>query len=480
MKEPKNPIPSTPHSSRRNFTKTMTATAAGFMILPRNVLGGKNYTAPSDKVNIGLVGAGGQGQSNVRHLLQLDDVQITSVTDPGRYWDLHRFYYKSIAGREPVSEMIEKHNQEKGSGKKVRQYHRFHEMMEQDKDIDAIVCATPDHTHAYITIAALKAGLHVYCEKPMAHNIWETRMVRKVVQETGLATQMGNSGHSRDGMRSTVEYLQDGAIGTMREIHAWVPASRWTAGITGLPEDSSPLPYDFDWEEWLGPSPFRPYNDLFSPVTWRDFWIYGCGALGDFGCHDMDLPFWAFDLTSPSKIQIHPAGQSNSEIAPYGEAGTYHFPEKNGQAAMQLHWYSGGLKPAWNPHLPPDYKFGSRSAMYVGDKGVIITDGGDRQPQIFPESLREAYEAPPERIPRSNGHHRDWIDAIKNGGQSSANLDYGSQLTELTLLGVLSLRLNGQRIHWDAENMKAKGLPAADEMIKEPVANAKWDIDTLM
>lgn len=479
MKEPQQPNQSKSYSSRRNFAKTITAVSAGFMILPRSVLGGKGFTAPSDKVIIGLVGAGGQGQSNVRNLLKLDDVQITSVTDPGRYWDLNRFYYKSIAGREPVSEMIEDHYQKKGESKGVRQYKRFSEMMDREKDIDAILCATPDHTHAFITIAALKEGLHVFCEKPMAHNIWETRMVRKVVQETGLATQMGNVGHSEDGMRSTVEYLQDGAIGTVREIHTWVGAGRWNPGITGLPKEASPLPYDFDWEEWLGPSPFRPYNELFSPVTWRDFWIYGCGALGDFGCHDMDAPFWAFDLSSPSEIQIHPAGQSNNEIAPYGEAGTYHFPEKNGQAAMKLHWYSGGLKPDLDPRLPADFKFQSRSAMYVGDKGVLITEGGDRKPQLFPESLRQSYKPPAERIPRSKGHHRDWVDAIKNGGQPSANLDYGSRLTELTLLGVMSLRLNGMRIHWDAENMKVKGLPEADEIIREP-ANEEWDIAKIM
>lgn len=465
-------------STRRHFTKTVATGAAGFMILPRNVLGGKGYIPPSDKVNIGIVGAGGQGQQNVKNLLALDDVQIVSVTDPGRYWDLNRFYYKSIAGREPVSQMIEDHYQDKGENKNVRQFTRFQEMMENKSDVDAILCATPDHTHAFITISALKAGLHVYCEKPMAHNIWETRMVRKVVRETGLATQMGNSGHSRDGMRTTVEYLQDGAIGTVREIHTWVPASRWNAGVTGLPKEGSPLPYGFDWEEWLGPAPYRPYNDLFSPVTWRDFWIYGCGALGDFGCHDMDLPFWAYDLTTPSEIQIHPAGQSNGEITPYGESGTYHFPEKDGQAAIRLHWYSGGLKPTWILPLPRDFKFASRSAMYVGDKGIIITEGGEREPQIFPESLRKSYQAPAERIPRSKGHHRDWVDAIKNGGQSSANLDYGSQLTELTLLGVLSLRLGGARIHWDAKNMTARYLQEAADIIREP-AREKWNIEDI-
>lgn len=468
----------TNQNPRRKFLKSASLGAAGWMIVPRSVLGGRGFLAPSDKVNVALVGAGGQGRKNTESLLALDDVQIVSVTDPGRYWDLNEFYYKSIAGREPVSAFINDHYAKRGENKKVKQYERFAELMENKDDADAILCATPDHTHAFITIAALKEGLHVYCEKPLAHNIYEARMVGKVVRETGLATQMGNVGHSRDGMRSTVEYLRDGAIGPVTEIHAWVPASRWTGGITGLPKETSPLPYGFLWDEWLGPAPMRPYHELFSPVTWRDFWIYGCGALGDFGCHDMDAASWAFDLSEPSSVQIHPAGQSNDEVAPYGEAGVYTFPAKGDQPEIKLHWYSGGLKPAWNPHLPPDYEYGRRSSMFVGEKGVIINDGGDRKPEIYPLSLRESYKPPAESIPRSKGHHRDWIDAIKNGGQSSANLDYGSQLTELTLLGVLSLRLGGRRVEWDAKNMKATNIPEADDIIREP-ARKGWDIDEL-
>lgn len=465
--------------NRREFIKTVSTGTAGFMIMPRSVLGGKGYIPPSDKVNVALVGAGGQGRKNTESLLMLDDVQIVSVTDPGRYWDLNRFYYKSLAGREPVTDLIEEHYKNKGESKKVQQYRRFSELMDNAKDVDAILCATPDHTHAYITIAALKAGLHVYCEKPLAHNIYEARVVGQVVRETGLATQMGNVGHSRDGMRSTVEYLRDGAIGKIKEIHAWVPASRWTPGITGLPAKASPLPDGFLWDEWVGPAQMRPFNDLFSPVTWRDFWIYGCGALGDFGCHDMDAATWAFDLKSPSSIQIHPAGQSNDEIAPYGESGVYVFPARGKQPEVKLYWYSGGLKPEWNPHLPEDYEYGRRSSMFVGEKGVIINDGGDRKPEIYPLSLRESYKAPAESIPRSKGHHRDWIDAIKNGGESSANLDYGSRLTELTLLGVLSLRLGGRRIDWDSDNMKATNIPEADKLIREP-AREGWDISSLM
>lgn len=465
--------------NRRKFIKSLSAGTAGWMIVPRSVIGGKGYIAPSDRVNVAIIGAGGKGRQNAESLLELEDVQITSVTDPGRKWDLNRFYYRSIAGREPVADMIQSHYKGKGGTGKIDQYKTFREFMEHEKDADAVVCSTPDHTHAYITIASLKAGRHVYCEKPLAHNIYEARVVGEVVRETGLATQMGNVGHSRDGMRSTVEYLRDGAIGRVTDIHTWVPATRWNPGVTGLPEKASPLPDDFIWEEWLGPAPLRPYNELFSPVTWRDFWIYGSGALGDFGCHDMDAATWAFHLKSPSSVQIHPAGQSNNEIIPYGESGVYVFPKRGNQPEVRLHWYSGGLKPDWNPYLPEDYEYGSRSAMFVGEKGVIINDGGNRAPEIFPLSLRESYTPPAESIPRSGGHYRDWIDAIKNGGESSANLDYGSRLTELTLLGVLSLRLGGRRIDWDADQMKVTNIEEAKDIVREP-ARKGWDISELV
>ncbi|MFO7824878.1 MAG: Gfo/Idh/MocA family oxidoreductase [Cyclobacterium sp.] len=460
--------------SRRNFIKASTLGAAGFFIVPRFVLGGKGHVAPSDKVNIGMVGVGGKGRQNAQDLMKLDDVQITAIADPGEYWDLANFYYRSIAGRGPVKRMVEDHYEDKTANYKLNEYLDFREMLEKESSLDAICCSTPDNTHAFVTYAAMKLGKHVYCEKPLTHNIREARMIKKLTEETGLATQMGNVGHSTDGIRQTVEYLRAGVIGEVRETHSWVPASRWIPEMKALPTAATPKPHGFDWDLWLGPSANRPYHEWYSPVTWRDFWDFGCGALGDFGCHDMDAATWAFELGHPETIEVFPAGFSNQNIAPYGEIGYYHFPDNNTGNPIQLTWYSGGVKPPLHPSLPSGYQWPSRGTLFIGDKGIIV-NGGDRVPHVFPESLADSMSKPNEIIPRSKGHFRDWVDAIKGGPAASANFEYGAHLTEITLLGVLSLRMKGQKIHWDAANLKAKGLDEADPYISEPVRSG-WEM----
>lgn len=465
---------STPSSSRRNFVKNTAYAATSFMIVPRYVLGGKGFTAPSDTVTLGIVGAGGKGRKNTEAFLQLDDVRITAIADPAYYWNLADFYYRSEAGRGPVKDIIEEKHQVQDSSFQVAEYIDFREMLENE-ELDGIVCSTPDHTHAYISLLSMRAGKHVYCEKPLTHNIWEAKQVRKVAAETGLATQMGNSGHSADGIRKTVEYLRAGAIGKVNEVHAWVPATRWVPSLRGLPEGESTMPINFDWDLWLGPREPRPFHEYYVPVTWRDFWDFGCGALGDFGCHDMDASVWAFNLSAPERVEILPAGFSNADIAPYGEIGYYDFLAEGDQAPLKLTWYSGGLRPKESEILPQDTGLPRRGTMFVGEKGIILNDGGEREPMIYPESLAESFTPPEPSIPRSNGHFRDWIDAIKDGPAASANFEYGARLTEITLLGVLSLRMGGQPIYWDAEQMKAKGLPEADKFIREPVRQ-DWEM----
>ncbi|MEM9672321.1 MAG: Gfo/Idh/MocA family oxidoreductase [Bacteroidota bacterium] len=463
-----------PNQSRRNFIKGTAYSAAGFMIVPRRVLGGQGFVAPSDTVTLGIVGAGGKGRKNTEAFLALDDTRVVAIADPAYYWNLADFYYRSEAGRGPVKDIVEEKHQAQDTSFQVAEYNDFREMLEKE-DLDGIVCSTPDHTHAYISLLAMRAGKHVYCEKPLTHNIWEARQVQKVAAETGLATQMGNSGHSADGIRQTVEYLRAGAIGKVNEVHAWVPATRWVPSLRGLPKGESTMPINFEWDLWLGPREPRPFHEHYVPVTWRDFWDFGCGALGDFGCHDMDATVWAFNLSAPERVEILPAGFSNADIAPYGEIGYYDFPAQGDQLPLKLTWYSGGLRPKEPEMLPQGVDLPRRGTMFVGEKGVILNDGGQRVPKIYPESVAEAFDPPKPSIPRSNGHFRDWIDAIKGGPAASANFEYGARLTEITLLGVLSLRMGGQPIYWDAEQMKAKGLPEADKFIKEPVRQ-DWEM----
>ncbi|MDD4107742.1 MAG: Gfo/Idh/MocA family oxidoreductase [Prolixibacteraceae bacterium] len=462
--------------NRRKFIKNAALSSAGIVIIPRHVLGGGNFVAPSDKVNVGIVGAGGQSMFSIRELAKLNDVQIMSIADPSDYWT-NDILYSTDTGRGPVKKYIEGQYANKSPNYKISEYIDFREMLEKEKSLDAIVCASPDNTHAYISITSMRAGKHVYCEKPLTHNIWEARKIRDVAKETGLSTQMGNQLHSTDTIRQTVEYLRAGAIGKVYEAHSWVGATRWLPALSGFPKETSPVPANFNWDLWLGPTSWRQYNKMYTPVKWRDFWEFGCGALGDFGCHDMDAVTWAFNLKEPDSVQVYPAGnRGNSDIAPYGEIGYYHFSAKGEQQPLKLVWYSGGLKPDLPEIVPQNIEFSGRGAMFVGDEGVIITNGGATSaPLIFPETRRNSFKPPVQTIPRSKGHHREWIDGMKGGPAAMSNFDYASRLTELTLLGVLSLRLGGKKIIWDYENMKAEGLPEADSIIREPVRKG-WEM----
>jgi predicted dehydrogenase len=467
--------PSTSPLPRRRFLQTAAATVATFNIVPRHVLGGPGFVPPSEKVNIALIGAGGQGHSNLKNLFQLNDVQVIAVADTAEAYDPKESfsYYKEMAGRLPTQSLIEKHYSEKTPNFKCAVYEDFRIMLEREKDIDAVLIATPDHTHAFISIQAMRAGKHVYCEKPLTHNIWEARQVASVAKETGVATQMGSQGHSSLGTRETIEYIQAGAIGTVKEVHVWVPATRYNYALRGYPTDSPAKPAGLNWDLWLGPVAERAYHPAYHPFSWRDFWAFGNSGLGDFGTHDMNTAVRALELYEPSLVEGYGVGFSNADIAPYGSLVHYHFPATAKRQAIKLTWYSGGMKPAQVEAMGA-VTHPNRGSLYVGDKGVIQTDGNGGAPRLFPAERRVAFVKPEPRLKRSNGHHRDWIDTCKGGEPAACPFDYGAQLTEIVLLGVLSQRLN-KPIRWDAANMKAIGLDAADPLIKAP-RRAGWEL----
>ncbi len=463
-------------TTRRKFIKTASAVSVGLMILPRCTLGGKGFVPPSDKINIALIGAGDISRHHLQEIFKYDDTQIISIADPANYWDYKKLSNKE-GGRAPRKKQIESHYAEKTPNYQISEYEDFRVMLEKDKAIDGVICCSPDNTHAYISIFSMRAGKHVYCQKPLTHNIWEARKVQEVARDTGLATQMGNQLHADDNIRQTVEFLQAGAIGKVHEAYSWVGATRYQKGLTGYPTEAMKVPRGFNWDLWVGPTTFRPYNSAYTPFTWRDFWDFGNGALGDFGCHDMDAATWAFNLQLPETVQVFPAGnKGSSEVVPYGEIGHFYFAGTNELPPFKINWLSGGLLPEHPAVLPRNVKLKSRGAMFVGEKGVILTNGGaTAAPEIFPESLRESFTPPPPSLPRSKGHHREWLDAIKGGPAPLSNFEYASKLTEITLLGVLSLRMGGEKIYWDSKNMKAIGLPEADQIIREPVRNG-WEM----
>lgn len=461
--------------NRRRFLNTTATGVAALTVVPRHVLGGPKFVAPSEKVNVALIGCGGQGRTNLRELMKLDDVQVIAVADPSEQDDLGRFYYKGMAGRLPVKAEIEKHYAGKSPNFKCPDYLDFREMLQKEKAVDAVLVATPDHVHAIAAITAMRAGKHAYCEKPLVHNVWECRQIARVAKETGVATQMGNQGHSSDGIRQTVEWIQDGAIGPIREVHGWSDTGRWVTG-SGRPTETPPVPKTLDWDLWLGPRAARPYHPDYAPFNWRGWWAFGGGAFGDMGCHNIDGAVWALDLDAPTSVEGFAPGGADAERVPYCAIYHYHFPAKGGRPPLRLTWYDGGLRPPIPSALEADDRLegGGNGTLFIGEKGVISCAGWGGAPRIFPMSLHESYRRPQPSIPRSKGHHRDWINACKGGPPASGNFEYGARLTEIIYLGNVALR-SGEKIWWDAVNVKVTNSPKADGFLREDYRPG-WEI----
>jgi predicted dehydrogenase len=454
--------------TRRQFIATTAAAAAGFTIVPRHVLGGPRFVAPSDKVNVAIIGVGGQGRTNTRALFQEEDCQVIAVADPAEEWDLSHWYYGGKGGRLPVKQEIEKHYSEKTPNYSCAAYEDFRVMLEKEKAIDAVLIATPDHLHAYVTIFAMKAGKHVYCEKPLTHNIHEARLVAQIAKETGVATQMGNHGRSSEGHRETVEWLNDGAIGAVKEVHAWSGSPR-RAGQVWPGEGPAEQPAGLNWDLWLGPAAERPYSGKFAPFVWRWMWDFGNGTLPDMAPHHFDPAFNALGLDAP--VTIKPSTSFfDSQVTVGANLVSYQFAARGERGPLTAFWYDGGLKPPTPLGIDPDdtrqrLGDGDNGLMVVGEKGVLTCPGWSGMPRLLPLELHFAYKRPPKTIPRVAGHHADWLQGCKGGTPPCSNFGYGARLTEFVLLGALALR-TGKTIKWDADAMKATNVADAEPMLE--------------
>src|SRR5262245_14011888 len=319
------------------------------------------------------------------------------------------------------------------------------------KDVDAVVVATPDHTHAIITLAAIRAGKHVYCEKPLTHTVYEARQVAEAAARHKRVTQMGTQIHAGSNYRRVVELVQSGAIGKVREVHVW--CGRSYGGAKRTKKDT--LPKGLHWDLWLGPAPQRAYDRAYHPFDWRGWWDFGGGTLNDMACHHMDLPFWALDLGAPTRVAAEGPRPGNETVALWLIV-RYEFPPHGERPAVRLTWYDGGKRPAIlsRSDMP---KWGDGS-LFVGDKGMLLA--GYTEHKLLPEKQFAGFQRPKPFIPDSIGHHKEWLEACKNGGKTTCRFDYSGALTETVLLGTVSYR-SGKSFTWDTTKLKTSE-PAAN------------------
>lgn len=465
--------------SRRDFLAAATTSAAlsacatrvkTTQVAPRKI-------SPNEKLNVAVIGCGGQGQQNVKNLMLCEDVQIVAIADPAESTNYDRFYYKGMSGRLPVKKLIEEHYQEANPQFKCNAYNDFRVLFDKEKNIDAILCATPDHWHAYVAIMAMKQGKHVYCEKPLAHNIWEARQIAKVAAETGVATQMGNQGRSNHGHPLMCEWLLDGAVGNVKEVQAWTGAGS-RIKHKGRPTECMEIPKGFDWKMWLGPRGTRPYSLEYAPYTWRLWWAFGSGVVGDMSIHHFDSAWTALNPGAPTWIEGKTT-QLDCETTSDNNQVTWMFEKTAKRDALKFSWCDGKLMPDRPEDLEETRNMGDNGVLITGDKGKILGGGWSQSPRIIPEVKMQEYKRPPKTIPRSKGHHRNWVDACKNGGGATvSNFEYGAKLTEFVILGNLAIRA-GKRIYWDAQEMKVKGMPELDPIIREEYTR-QWDLAKLL
>ena len=427
--------------SRRRFMSSAAGVAA-FTIVPRHVLGGPGQTPPSEKLNIAGIGVGGRGGSDIGAVSNGNNIVALCDVDE---------------------------KQASGTFKKfpdAKVYKDFRRMLEkEEKNIDAVVVATPDHIHAVASMMAIKMGKHVYTEKPLTHSVYEARKLTAAARKYKVATQMGNQGRAGDGMRLICEWIWDGAIVDVREVHAWTNRPIWPQGI-GRPEDTPPVPATLDWDLWLGPAPERPYNPAYMPFKWRGWWDFGTGALGDMACHIIDAPFLALKLGYPTSVRAV-STEVNNETAPLASVIEYQFPARGGMPPVKLVWYDGELRPPLPADAKPGRRLGSRNGgtLFVGDKGNLACGCYGRSPRLVPETMMKEYQRPAETLPRSVGHHKEWIEACKGGKPAGSNFDYSGPLTETVLLGNLAIR-SGKPLEWDGANMKVTNVPEANDYVR--------------
>jgi len=422
--------------SRRDFLAGAATTAAAFTIVPRHVLGGPGYTPPSEKLNIAAVGIGGQGNSDLENLKGENIVALCDVDQ-----DYAAGTYREFPD--------------------AKKYVDYREMLEQPEGIDAVLVATPDHTHAVIAMAAMKKGKHVYCQKPLCQTISETRALTEAARKYNVVTQMGIQIHATNAYRTAVEMIKSGAIGPVRQVHLWCNRG-WGLGQIDRPEETPPVPETLNWDLWLGPAPVRPYHPEYLPVDWRCWRDFGTASLGDMGCHIFDVAFWALDLKSPTSVYAYssPFGKESFQVS---STIHYEFPARGDMPAVDLTWYDGGMKPPRPKELEDGRELPANGGLYIGDFGCLQVTHFGPAPQLLPQARMRYYKPPEQFLGRVASHYAEWVDGCKGGDQPSTNFDYAGPLTEAVLLGNVAVSA-GRKLYWDGD--KITNVPAANRFLE--------------
>lgn len=430
--------------NRRQFNRTLGTAAAAALFAPA-FLRGRNL---NEKLNIAIIGCGGRGGSNLESVSSENIVALCDVNENNL-------------------------NAARSKHPNAKTFKDFRKLFKAEREFDAVVVSTCEHTHAFATMLALHHRKHVYCEKPLTHNIWEARKIREAAAKARVATQMGIQIHALENYRQVVELVQAGTIGPVREAHVWVgrawgwqseeAAKRhkdilWTVE---RPEGSEPVPPGLDWDLWLGPAPYRPFHSVYFPgPKWYRWWDFGNGTMSDLGSHWNDLPFWALKLQAPKTIEAlgpppHP------EIAPASMTAIYEYGARGKMPAVKVSWHQGENKPEiWKTGGIPQWDSG---CLFIGSKGMILSDY--MKHVLLPEKDFEGFQRPAPSIARSIGHHAEWIDACKTGKPTTANFEYSGWLTEANHLGNVAFRV-GKKLEWNAKKLKATNAPEADRFIR--------------
>ncbi|GEO03850.1 dehydrogenase [Adhaeribacter aerolatus] len=463
--------------SRRDFIKSSSLALAGFTIVPRHVLGGKGFTAPSDKLNIAAIGAGGKGMVNITNSFNNGTDNIVALCD--------------------VDDRQAKAAREKWpQAKHYKDYRKLLQKREA-RGIDAVIVSTPDHMHAPIAMAAMQLGKHVYVEKPLAHDIYEVRMLTQAAKRYKVVTQMGNQGSSGDDTRLIETWVQQGLLGDVHTVHTWTNRPVWPQGIP-TPTQKMPVPAEVDWDLWLGTAPYRDYHEAYMPFRWRGWWDFGTGALGDMGCHIMDVPFRALKLKYPESVECS-VGSVYSDFfkeahfldsCPPSSAIYLHFPARDNMPAVDFSWTDGGILPKRPEELSPEEPFGDTDGgmLLVGTKGKLVAGMWGRNPMLLPSSRMKETTIPTAAMPLvpggPDGHQQQWVQACKKGfgAYTSSPFEIAGPLTETVIMGNLAVRSyqyqeptadgkgfinpGRKKLLWNGEDMKITNFEAANQFVK--------------